>query len=64
MPYACSIRPAERQGWRHSFGTDIFHVSRSVHGVTPMSAYKNQQLNSLIFLGWKQAGLDSITKNT
>ncbi|MET4525496.1 hypothetical protein ABIB87_005195 [Bradyrhizobium sp. JR18.2] len=27
--------------------------------VPPMSAYKNQQLNSLIILGWKAAGLPS-----
>jgi hypothetical protein len=56
--------PAGGLALRHSFGTSIFHVSRSVHAVGQDSMLKNQQLNSLIFLGWKQAGFDSITKNT
>jgi hypothetical protein len=47
---------------RHKYGTDIFHCSVSVHAVSKDQLVKNQQLNRLIILGWKQAGFETITK--
>jgi hypothetical protein len=47
---------------RHSFGTDILRCSISVHGYFHRDMPKNQQLNSLIILAWKQAGLRTITQ--
>jgi hypothetical protein len=54
LPAAGSAGTATAQLW------SMFPVSFMV--LSLMSPSKNQQLNCLIFLGWKQAGLDTITQ--
>ncbi len=62
-PRPSTERCVQRPILWHSIGTDIFHVSRSVHAESQSSMSINQQLKLPIFLGWKQAGLEALHKN-